>query len=428
MLDDLAAMCIWSVHSFSQAMVSSYRQPNNAFEWEDSGEELRAREMIMLKQQTKERDGFCRRVDIYDGQILTVDGKDLGQSAQAINLVRTSHTCANFIPAGKACYELGNYLGGGVAGVVYEGHRLLPSEDYPVRQGIAAVEDVPPVRVVVSRPEVASPFMCGDPSQVDMAVSKSNLSRWTAATDSSVSALESAPTKELKSPSLDRTAMDVAIETTMTDSKNGVFVDRLDAPSRSKHAAMAAASASQWFMEETVAIKILNPVAFRILSPDATQTAVVVREGEPMPRDVEKGKAPMQDKHVWWLVNPNSRNLQTLMRYNLKRQDGTLKKARDVDRGTPDRGLRLSLVAAYMDSTGELRELPLTRCIEIWGHVPFDATETEFDDMIESIERVNAGFDPSPTPSRVPTGESAASIQSIGTDLTDGIRLIPSKT
>jgi hypothetical protein len=29
---------------------------------------------MQRKQQTKERDGFCRRVDAYDGQILTVDG------------------------------------------------------------------------------------------------------------------------------------------------------------------------------------------------------------------------------------------------------------------------------------------------------------------------------------------------------------------
>ena len=37
---------------------------------------------------------------------------------------------------GKPAYELENYLGGGVAVVVYEGHLLLPMEDYPVRLGI----------------------------------------------------------------------------------------------------------------------------------------------------------------------------------------------------------------------------------------------------------------------------------------------------
>lgn len=320
-----------------------------------------------------------------------------------------------------------------MAGVVYEGIRLLPSEEYPVRQGVAAVDDVPPIEMVVQQPTSrAASFMCGDTSQVDMddkvksnLARKSTLSRKT--TDMSGVVTEGGVGTPL-SPTFDKMAMDVAIETTMTDSENAVFVDRLDAPSRSKHAAKAAASASQWFMEETVAIKILNPVAFRILSPDVTETAVVVREGEPMPREVEKGKAPMHSKHVWWLVNPNSRNLQTLLRYNVKKQDGTLKKARDVDRGTPDRGLRLSLVAAFMDSTGQLRELPLTRCIEIWGHVPFDATDAEFEDMIESIERVNAGYAPSPPPSRVPTADSSASLQTENTELTEGIRLTTAKT
>ena len=73
-------------------------------------EERNRREIIFRKQQIKERDGFCRRVDAYDGQVVTVDN--------------------------MPTYELGSYLGGGVAGVVYEGHRLRPMEDYPVRTGV----------------------------------------------------------------------------------------------------------------------------------------------------------------------------------------------------------------------------------------------------------------------------------------------------
>ena len=45
--------------------------------------------MIFRKQQIKERDGFCRRVDKYDGSVVIVDQ--------------------------KPTYEIGNYLGGGVA-------------------------------------------------------------------------------------------------------------------------------------------------------------------------------------------------------------------------------------------------------------------------------------------------------------------------
>jgi hypothetical protein len=334
-------------------------------------------------------------------------------------------------------------LGGGVAGVVYEGNRLLPSEEYPVRQG--NVVDEAPVKLVINpaaqAPRVSS-FMCGDTSTVDFGdQQRSNLSRDTTMSrkTSGTSTLQdeqsgNAPALNL---SVEKMAMDVAIETTAEstdEADNGVFVDRPDAPSRSKHATKAAksasASTSQWFMEETVAIKILNPVAFRIIAADATANAVVVKEGDSMSKDIEDGKFPMQTKHVWWLVNPNSRNLQTLQRYNTKRRDGTLKKTRDVDRGSPDRGLRLSLVAAYMNSKGELRELPLTRCIEIWGHIPFDATDLEFEDMIEAIEKINAGHAPSPPPSRVPTYDSntSESFNTTTSPLTDAIPMATAKT
>ena len=53
-----------------------------------------------IYEEAHHRDGFCRRVDSYDGQIIVVEG--------------------------RPTYEVGNYLGGGVAGDVYEGTRLLP--------------------------------------------------------------------------------------------------------------------------------------------------------------------------------------------------------------------------------------------------------------------------------------------------------------
>jgi hypothetical protein len=54
------------------------------FEWQDAEEESRAREIMIRKQQTKEKDGFCRRVDLYDGQVLTVDGRYLVYSSTPI--------------------------------------------------------------------------------------------------------------------------------------------------------------------------------------------------------------------------------------------------------------------------------------------------------------------------------------------------------
>ena len=66
-----------------------------------------------------ERDGFCIAVDSYDGQNIYVDGAEV--------------------------YEISTYLGGGVAGVVYEGRRLVSlqkinrnkTEDSPLSEKIA---------------------------------------------------------------------------------------------------------------------------------------------------------------------------------------------------------------------------------------------------------------------------------------------------
>ena len=131
------------------------------------------------------------------------------------------------------------------------------------------------------------------------------------------------------------------------------------------------------------------------------ETGKVVAAASTLSADVKKGLRPMEEKHVWWMVNPNSRNLRTLQRYNGKdtNNSGTNSNAKtiQVDRGSKNKGLRLSLIAGYMDPrTGKLRELTLTRCIEIWGHVPFTATDMEFEEMMTAIERVNAGQPPPP--------------------------------
>jgi len=172
-------------------------------------------------------------------------------------------------------------------------------------------------------------------------------------------------------------------------------------------------------MSETVAIKILNPVGFRLLDPAALHKAVIVREGTLPTVDPADGSFTLREEHVWWLVNPSSRNLRSLLRKNhlssashasslhtskggddaseessLKRQNSSLARSLTggVDRGSPERGLRLSLVATYVDpSTKTLRELPLPRCVEIWGHPPFAATDEEFEAMMEALLKLNAG-------------------------------------
>jgi len=343
---------------------------------------------------------------------------------------------------------LGNYLGGGVAGVVYEGHRLQPIEKYPVRSGFydgmfgsqmqSLIGDDRTVAIVrpdddQDKADPAGPFsfFCA-PSSIDIiekperSMSSKGRSIKTDRTDLTGHSTTGTASMALRSDE------ETAIEALSPSDQESIIIDSIDAPSRSRHYARAIARGSA-LMEETVAIKILNPVGFRIMSPELSRAAVVVRKGEELEDAVKKGRRPMEERHVWWLVNPNSRNLRTLQRYKGDRNSDT--RGPRVDRGSADKGLRISLVAAMMDpKLNELRELPLTRCIEIWGHIPFSATEhgmfilrlilllvclrcrlqalitallmlnlafcyssLEFRDMMEAIDRVNAGL-PAPHP------------------------------
>lgn len=369
-------------------------------------EDRERRDLIFQKQQIKERDGFCRRVDTYDGSVIVVDK--------------------------KPTYEIGNYLGGGVAGVVYEGHRLRPLTEYPLRSGVIEEKEVK---------ETESPqagdvgFFCTPVDFVhgNQACGTVENVHEEIAIEEKVEIIENDDVNKTTNGA-NQEDVDVAIEATIP----GVMLDGQDAPSRSKHFAKAASvhlssnqqkSLNHGLTEDAVAVKILNPVGYRILQPDGLKGVVVVKKGAPMDSEVKRGMKPMEDKHVWWLVNPNSRNLRTLQRYSGKDE----KSAVQVDRGSEKKGLRLSLIAAYIDPrTNELRELTLTRCIEIWGHIPFNATDIEFEDTVTAIERVNAGQPPLPfpafmadndqPPSRVGTDTSATS----NTD--EALQPVPLKT
>jgi hypothetical protein len=227
---------------------------------------------------------------------------------------------------------------------------------------------------------------------------------------------------------------EMALEATMSSDKGGILIDTVDAPSRSKHYARATFglpddASLQGAMEETVAIKVLNPVGFRLLSEDVTNAAVVARRGEPLSPAVLKGEAPMEERHVWWLINPNSRNLRTLQRYGLETNKGSSRRV-EVDRGSAERGLRISLVAAYQEN-GVLKELPLTRCIEIWGHVPFGASDADFKALLTAIDRINQGQTPSPLSLILETSSLEPAPGRVGTGFTDssyGSSLEESKT
>lgn len=463
--------------------------------WHENIEEQRKRAILKQKQLIKERDGFCRRVDEYDGQVISIGG--------------------------RPTYELGSYLGGGVAGVVYEGHRLRPMEEYPVRLGINDVPQPPlvddnndangggaaaaPPSSPPSLINVSQNILNCVPATAEQAIHEGNdITTRTGsgaqqqnnnAGDNVVAGkqrsnntnMSNNPNNNNNKASFDFEPRNGSILTvdsnnnsilTHEDGGSAVFmrqrrrrtfkeeaalemtvsndqlviIDAPDAPSRSAHyakavsmnsaAAIAAAgnsssnnsvnqnqnnnnnginmapsaggmtaattilpeddtdfpsdaSITYGLMEETVAIKVLNPVGFRTLNPEVTTGTVVARCGAPLERDVLLGKQPMEERHVWWLVNPNSRNLRTLQRY---KADAKGPRRVQVDRGCPEKGLRISLIAAYKDADGTMKELPLTRCIEIWGHVPFGASDAEFKSLMSAIDSINLGQPPPAIP------------------------------
>ena len=372
--------------------------------WQESlKEEDPNKTLLMAKQLIKERDGFCRRVDSYDGQVIAIGG--------------------------KPSYELGSYLGGGVAGVVYEGHRLRPMEEYPVRLGRGLgrndMDDNQSLVESIIDPRPVSPpglinvniFNCGPGDQTGESYEDDNNEALAQSYNGpphngSILTWDSA---ENETSSIRRQRMcqeESALELTASNDQV-VLIDDPDAPSRSSHYAKAVtmqhvesqnsyegqfpsdASISYSLMEETVAIKVLNPVGFRTMDSETLQSAVVARPGDILSQAVLNGEHPMEERHVWWLVNPNSRNLRTLQRYP-REQKGPRRV--QVDRGTPEKGLRISLIAAYRDKKDVLRELPLTRCIEIWGHVPFGASDEAFASLVAAIDAINSGRPPPPMP------------------------------
>mmetsp|Transcript_3667 Transcript_3667/g.11506 ORF Transcript_3667/g.11506 Transcript_3667/m.11506 type:complete len:562 (-) Transcript_3667:96-1781(-) len=89
--------------------------------------------------------------------------------------------------------------------------------------------------------------------------------------------------------------------------------------------------------DEHVAIKTLNPIGFKLMAAGALRRCCAVIKGQPLAPEVKSGKQRMCMKHVWWLVHPTSKQVY----------------------------------AAYFDPRfGALRELPLPRCMEVWGTSP----------------------------------------------------------
>lgn len=113
--------------------------------------------------------------------------------------------------------------------------------------------------------------------------------------------------------------------------------------------------------DNTVAIKILNPIGFKnAIFGQINQYSVIIK-GKPLSPEQVSGKQPMDTDNVWWLLHPTTK--QTF--------------------------------AAFEDPTRmRLRELPLTRCVEVWGFNPLNIdvlSEAEVEKMNVRAQTVRLG-------------------------------------
>mmetsp|Transcript_15470 Transcript_15470/g.25758 ORF Transcript_15470/g.25758 Transcript_15470/m.25758 type:complete len:1106 (+) Transcript_15470:211-3528(+) len=86
--------------------------------------------------------------------------------------------------------------------------------------------------------------------------------------------------------------------------------------------------------KEHFALKILNPLGYKMLSPSLLRRCAVMSKGKPMTEAAERAKEPITKEHVWWLLNGSTKQF---------------------------------LVAYYSERQRSLHELSLVQCMNIWG-------------------------------------------------------------
>jgi serine/threonine protein kinase len=106
---------------------------------------------------------------------------------------------------------------------------------------------------------------------------------------------------------------------------------------------------------KNVAVKILNPVGFKLMSSGPLQRCLVAKKGQPL----HCSDGVMSSENVWWCVHPGTR----------------------------------ALIAAMPDESRSnlLKELPLPKCIEIWGWDPLNEGRSSGSDDELSIAGAAGG-------------------------------------
>ena len=106
--------------------------------------------------------------------------------------------------------------------------------------------------------------------------------------------------------------------------------------------------------ELQVAIKILNPLGYKNTIINQLSHCKVAVKGRSLTQDQMNGRTPMNRDNLWWLIHPVTKQV----------------------------------FAAYEDPhRKQLRELPLPKCVEVWGLNPLDIDQR----TDQEIEKLNRG-------------------------------------
>lgn len=120
--------------------------------------------------------------------------------------------------------------------------------------------------------------------------------------------------------------------------------------------------------EKAVAIKILNPLGYKNIFTGQINRCNIVVRGRPLTNEQMQGRVHLTADNIWWLLHPITK----------------------------------TLFAAYEDPNRmQLRELPLPKCVEIWGMNPLDV-ENSSEVEIEKINASNVSVVIEGTSLRVP--------------------------
>jgi serine/threonine protein kinase len=107
------------------------------------------------------------------------------------------------------------------------------------------------------------------------------------------------------------------------------------------------------------ALKILNPIGFKMLSPVTLKRCNVVSKGKPVSDALERCQGSLSPEHVWWLIN----------------------------------GATKQYVGAYFsEKANSLKEFSLVQCMQLWGADPAEVNDNESgtaDSTMEVLQCLN---------------------------------------